>query len=302
MSVLRWALAAATLCVAAAALAHGDPAGARGAPGWTWDAWVTTPLAISLLWFLAGEARLRWRSVAPAAHRTQLAWFLAGWLVLAAALVTPLHQAGERSFAAHMLEHELLMLAAAPLLVLSHPVGIALWALPHPARRAFANGGHRIAPAWQVLTHPVVATLLQAIALWAWHAPALFDLALARPGWHVLQHLSFLATALLFWWSVLHRGRRGARLGLAVGCLFFTATVSGALGALMAFSSSPWYQGYAAAGLDAFGLAPAEDQQLAGLLMWIPGGLVHAGAGLALFARVLAGRREDIRRCAPLAH
>jgi putative membrane protein len=102
----------------------------------------------------------------------------------------------------------------------------------------------------------------------------------------VVQHLSFLISALLFWWAVLH-GRGAHRIGLAVGCLFFTATVSGALGALMAFSASPWYAGYAASGLDAFGLTAAEDQQLAGLLMWIPGGLVHAIAGLALLARRL---------------
>jgi putative membrane protein len=127
--------------------------------------------------------------------------------------------------------------------------------------------------------------LLQAISLWLWHAPKLFDLALANPGWHIVQHLSFLVTALLFWWAVLHGRER--RVGIAVGCLFFTATVSGALGALMAFSSSPWYAGYAASGLDAFGLTPAEDQQLAGLLMWIPGGLVHALAVLELFARRL---------------
>jgi cytochrome c oxidase assembly factor CtaG len=217
-------------------------------------------------------------------------YFLAGWLVLAGALVTPLHAAGERSFAAHMFEHELLMLAAAPLLVLSRPVGIALWALPHRVRLALAGVGHHVGGAWRTLTAPVTATLLQAAALWLWHAPRLFDLALADPGWHIVQHLSFLVTALLFWWAVLH-GRGERRAGVAIGCLFFTAMVSGALGALMAFSSSPWYAGYAANGLDAFGLTPAEDQQLAGLLMWIPGGLVHAVAGLALLARNLAVER-----------
>ena len=224
-------------------------------------------------------------SGAFAAHRASAAWFIAGWLVLAAALVTPLHEAGERSFAAHMLEHELLMLVAAPLLVLSRPIGIALWAFPQGGRRALAGVGHGIGGIWRVLTAPVTATLLQAAALWLWHAPRLFDLALADPDWHVVQHLCFLGSALLFWWSVLHG--RDRRLGVRVGCLFFTAIVSGALGALMAFSSSPWYAGYAASGLDAIGLAPAEDQQLAGLLMWIPGGLVHAIAGLALVARRL---------------
>ena len=270
-------------CFAGLAQAHGLPPSASTL-GWTFDGWVTGPLLVSLAWFAIGYARLRRRS-AFAAHRASAAWFIAGWLVLAAALVTPLHEAGERSFAAHMLEHELLMLVAAPLLVLSRPIGIALWVFPQGGRRALAGVGHGIGGIWRVLTAPVTATLLQAVALWLWHAPRLFDLALADPDWHVVQHLCFLGSALLFWWSVLHG--RDRRLGVRVGCLFFTAIVSGALGALMAFSSSPWYAGYAASGLDAFGLAPAEDQQLAGLLMWIPGGLVHAIAGLALVARRL---------------
>jgi putative membrane protein len=206
-------------------------------------------------------------------------------------LVTPLHEAGERSFAAHMLEHELLMLVAAPLLVLSRPLGIALWAFPQGVRRTLASFGHGIGGVWRTLTAPVLATLLQAAALWLWHAPRLFDLALADPGWHVMQHLCFLVTALLFWWAVLHGRER--RVGIAVGCLFFTAVVSGALGALMAFSSSPWYAGYVDNGMDAFGLTPAEDQQLAGLLMWIPGGLVHAVAGLVLIARRLGGEPRE---------
>ncbi|MGN2248639.1 cytochrome c oxidase assembly protein [Frateuria sp. GZRe14] len=286
MAVAAWAAAS------FAARAHGvHDDGA--APGWTFDGWVVGPLLVGLAWYAVGYLRLRQRSTVAAAHHASAGWFIAGWLVLAAALVTPLHEAGERSFAAHMVEHELLMLVAAPLLVLSRPIGIALWAFPQGARRALAAFGRGIGTPWRALTAPATATLLQAAALWLWHAPRLFDLALANPGWHIVQHLSFLLSALLFWWAVL-RGHE-QRVGVAVGCLFFTATVSGALGALMAFSSSPWYAGYASSGLDAFGLTPAEDQQLAGLLMWIPGGLVHAFAGLALFARRLGreGGRLD---------
>jgi cytochrome c oxidase assembly factor CtaG len=279
-------------CASGLAEAHGLETHS-GLPGWTLDAWVVGPLIVALVWYALGFAQLLRRATATTVHRASALRFLTGWTVLAAALVTPLHQAGERSFAAHMLEHELLMLAAAPLLVLSRPLGVALWALPPSVRTGFVTFGHGIGVGWRALTVPIVATALQAVALWLWHAPPLFDLALAHDGWHIVQHLSFLCTALLFWWAMLC-GRGEHRLGLAIGCLFFTAIVSGALGALMAFSSSPWYAGYAASGLDAFGLTPAEDQQLAGLLMWVPGGLVHAGAGLALLARRLAdgGRRH----------
>lgn len=270
--------------LATPAAAHGLDAG-LGAPGWTLDGWVVGPLLLSLALFTTGSLGLGRRSAQPGSQRASRAWFGCGWIVLALALVSPLHEAGERSFTAHMLEHELLMLVAAPLLVLARPLGPMLWAFPAAARRTLARLGQSaaIGGSWRAATGPVAATLLQTLVLWGWHAPRAFDLALARPDWHIAQHVSFLVAALLFWYAMLCGPRR--RAGLAVGCLFFTATASGALGALMAFSDSPWYAGYARLGLDAFGLTAAEDQQLAGLLMWVPGGLVHAVAGLALLAR-----------------
>lgn len=255
---------------------------------------------LSLGWFALGWWRLSQRVRSPAAHRRSLLLFGAGWLVMAGSLVSPLHAAGERSFAAHMLEHELLMLVAAPLLVLARPVGIALWALPDGWRQRVARV-HRqswFAGAWGAVSAPVAATTLQIAALWAWHAPVLFDLALASNGWHIAQHASFVVTALLFWNAVLDvRVVRGRTL-LAVGCLFVTVMVGGALGALMALSSSPWYEGYRALGMTPFGLDPVQDQQLAGLLMWVPGGLVHLLAALALLLRWLRDRPMSLRAAA----
>jgi putative membrane protein len=269
------------------ALAH---AGAEALGEWRFEAWVVWPLTITLALYAAGWWRLRARAASsPEWHRPLL--FVAGWLVIALALVSPLHAAGARSFAAHMLEHELLMLVGAPLLVLARPLPVMLWAWPHAIRRplgrsVFAPG---VRVAWSMLTHPVIATVLQAVALWLWHAPALFGLALAGEGWHVLQHLSFIVTALIFWSSMVDEARIRHHPMSAVIGLFVTALVTGALGALMAFSASPWYAGYAQLGMTPFGLTPAEDQQLAGLLMWIPGGVVHAAAALAIVARLLKG-------------
>ena len=280
------ALVAAFAALPGAAIAHGG--GQDGLPlGWTFDPWVLAPLLLSLLLYAVGALRLRRRMHDRGGLSRKAACFGAGWLVLAGAVVSPLHAAGERAFAAHMLEHELMMLVAAPLLVLSRPIGIWLWAFPRGARLALARcGSHRaVAGPWHALTHPLVATALQAAVLWLWHVPAAFDLALSYPGWHVVQHLCFLLSALLFWWAMLTAPARQA--GVVVACLFFTSLVSGALGALMAFSRGPWYAGYSALGLDAFGLSPAEDQQLAGLLMWVPGGLVHAAAGIWMLSRGL---------------
>ena len=278
----RLCLALGVCLLAPAANAHGMASDGAG-PGWTWDPWITGPLALSAGLFMVGWARLRRRS-RHGGERLQrrAALFAGGWLTLAAALVSPLHQAGERAFSAHMIEHELLMLLAAPLLVLSQPLSAMIWAFPTTLRHKLGALARRapLSSLWRVFTEPVTATLAQAAALWLWHMPFLFDLALASDGWHIAQHLSFLVTALFFWTAMLRPAR--AHRGIAVLCLFATSVISGALGALMAFSESPWYAGYAAMGLAPFGLTAAEDQQIAGLLMWIPGGLVHAGAALAL--------------------
>jgi putative membrane protein len=290
-------LARLTLC--AGLLALPLPASAHDghlhgeAPGWTWDPWITAPLAAALLLFAVGYARLT-RRAARADYRRRLLFFATGWFLLAAALVSPLHAAGERSFSAHMLEHELLMLAAAPLLVLGEPMVVLLWGFPAPARQTIAAlvRTPAVVSLWRSATAPVTATILQAAALWLWHAPMLFDLALAHEGWHAIQHLSFLVSALLFWSAMLGASRRaGGGRALAALCLFATSLISGALGALMAFSQSPWYARYAELGMAPYGLTPAEDQQVAGLIMWIPGGLVHALAALGLVAALLGPAR-----------
>jgi putative membrane protein len=272
----------------AAGLATSDAVAHSSSAAYTLDAWVLTPLLLSSAWFVVGAARLAKRSRLPVHTRRAWGWFGLGWLVLAGALISPLHAAGERSFAAHMLEHELLMLVAAPLLVLGRPVGVFLWALPHRTRLGLHNWtqGKHYRGVWGAVSSAPVATALQLAALWLWHAPHLFELALRSEGWHIAQHVSFLATALLFWHALL----RQPRPGVNVACLFVTALATGALGGLMALSDSPWYDAYALLGMTPYGLTPAEDQQLAGLLMWIPGGAVHAIVALVLVQRLLRDR------------
>jgi len=272
---------------ASAALAHQTGIAHDEPPGWTWDPTITGPLLLAALIFWLGWRRLAGRVDRGADRLRRRGWlFAAGLLVTAAALVSPLHEAGERSFAAHMFEHELLMLVAAPLLALAAPLAIMLWAFPSGGRQALGAFGAAgpVRSAWRIMTGPVAVTLLQAAALWLWHAPALFDRALASDGWHIAQHLSFIVTALLFWSVIL--SPRTPR-GVAALCLVVTSIVSGTLGALMAFATSPWYASYARLGMAPFGLTPAEDQQLAGLLMWVPGGLVHAGVALLILHRLL---------------
>lgn len=271
------------------AFAH--PGHRGGLPGWSFEPLVVGPLALLLLLFLVGLNRLTRRSSLP---RRRPLLFLGGWLVLALSLISPLHEGGERSFTLHMVEHELIMLVATLLLAASRSGGILAWGLPASGRRMLA-GSWKAPPArlWKLLTEPVTATVVQAIVMWAWHAPALFNRALTSPAWHATQHLSFVIGSLLFWSAMLDP-RRGGYL-LSAACLFMTSLIEGALGALMALSSSPWYAAYAAMGMSGIGLDPTADQQLAGLIMWIPGGLVHGGAALAL---VYAWLNESTPRAA----
>jgi len=120
-----------------------------------------------------------------------------------------------------------------------------------------------------------------------WHAPALYQATLTSGAVHTLQHVSFLGAALLFWWALLH-GREG-RIGrpAAVIYLFTTAVHTSLLGALLTFSSRLWYPIYQAT-TGPWGLTPLEDQQLAGLIMWVPAGMAYLGAALALAATWLS--------------
>jgi cytochrome c oxidase assembly factor CtaG len=286
----RVSLALAVALAAAPAAAH---EGHAHGIGWTLSPEVTLPLLVALVLYLVGLVKLRVRSGLGRGRLDAGAWrYLAGWLILAGALVSPLHEAGEVSFAMHMIEHELIMLPAALLLVAARPGPVLLWGLPAGARTL-------LAPAvrfglWRWLGTPVVATALQSLVLVAWHMPALFDRALRSEGWHIAQHLSFVVGALLFWWAMLPRGRGQEGTFVSAVCLFVTSMVGGGVGALMALDTSPWYVAYAELGMTPFGLSPAADQQLAGVIMWLPGGLFHLTAALIFLARGLRSAPEGL--------
>jgi len=279
-------VAAATAWAPATAWAH--VAGPQ--PGWSGPDPALLALALATLAaYATGFARLRRRSLHGRSELSGRGRFFAlGWLILVGATLSPLHQLGGRSFTAHMAEHELIMLAAAPLLVMSRPLGVWLWAFPAAVRRRLGAAGKSrpVQGAWTLLSDPWVATVTQGAILWVWHLPSLFDRALKSEAWHVAQHVSFFVAALLFWSAML--GPRRSPWTTAA-CLFVTSMIGGALGAFMALSQSPWYAPYASLGLAAFGLTPAQDQELAGALMWVPGGLLHAVVAIAILAPALKG-------------
>ncbi len=226
----------------------------------------------------------------------EAACFGAGWLTLAVAAVSPLHPFGEILFSAHMAQHEVLILVAAPLLVLGRPLVAFLWALPSVARERVGEwaASRSVAAVWQTITGPLAVFLIHGLALWIWHVPVLYETALERDSIHLLQHASFFGTAALFWWALIH-GRYGRMgYGVSVFYVFATALHSGALGALLTFAPRLWYPIYAER-TAVWGLSPLEDQQLAGLIMWVPAGALFAALGLGFFAAWLG---ESERRAA----
>ncbi len=251
---------------------------------WVFEPGVVLPLALSALAYGIGWVRLRRRN-SRGFGSTEPLCFLAGWITLLLALVSPLHPWGAVLFSAHMTQHELLMLVTAPLLVLGRPVVPFLWSLPKDGATALARWSKSgwWQRTWKTVTIPFVAWLVHAVVLWTWHLPALFQATRDSEWVHALQHASFLGSALLFWWSILHGRERAAGFGLAVLYMFTTALHSGLLGALLTFAQQIWYPIYDQT-TASWGLTPLEDQQLGGLIMWIPAGLVYIVAGLAFFA------------------
>ncbi|MDP9019643.1 MAG: cytochrome c oxidase assembly protein [Actinomycetota bacterium] len=234
-------------------------------------------LGLRRLWATAGQGRL----VRPGQALAEMV----GLGVVAVAVLSPLHAAGGARLSAHMVQHVLLVGVAAPLLALGAPLPTLLWALPARWRRRLLPWWRRAASScagagWARWT--AGALVLQVAAMWAWHAPVLYQAALASEALHALEHASFLLTAVVFWWAVAAARHRPVG-GAAVVAVFVGALPATALGALMTLAGRPWYPIYAA---DPG--AALEDQQIAGVVMWGFGGVAAVVATVVLFAAWLA--------------
>ena len=283
--MFRFIVTGALACGAAGAQAH--EISGKEAAELSFEVALLLVLVASAALHLVGTVRL-WRraGVGRGVSRAAVVRWWAGWGVLCVALLSPLDDWGARLFWMHMVQHELLMVIAAPLLVTGRPLEAWTWGLAPEWRTAL--GRLRLpflSRIWSHVTGIRGAWYLQALALWIWHAPMFFALAVVDVGVHTLQHASFLGTALLFWWSVLPRAGKPPQAA-ALASLFTTMLHSGALGALLTFAPRPWYAPY----VGEAGLSALDDQQLGGLIMWAPGGLAYLVAGLALIAMWLIPR------------
>jgi putative membrane protein len=266
-----------------------------------WRAWSFDPLVLGLLvaacWgYGHGVRRLwaragRWRGIG----RMHVLSFVSGLAVVIICLVSPLDGLGSTLLSAHMAQHGLLVTAAPLLLLLGKPGVAFAWALP----AGWSRGGiaavtwRPLARLGRWLSGPFPAATLHGLALWLWHAPGLFDAALEREWLHTLEHASFFGTALLFWQAILDP-RSGERIGWALAAAFATLMHGGLLGGLVTMAPRPLY-GWYAGRTEPWGLTALEDQQLAGLLMWVPMGIVYFGACLMLAARLVMPADRSLR-------
>jgi cytochrome c oxidase assembly factor CtaG len=239
---------------------------------WNLDPMILIALLLPLYLYQRGTATYR-------IARWRTGMFVAGMGTLAVALLSPLDSISHALFSGHMTQHLLLILVAAPLLVLSQPLAPILRGLPIGWGKGLGGKFHRILPLESQLTHPLTALILHLAALWVWHLPGLYSAALDNPLIHALEHNTFFITALLFWTSLRRTSDYGGRLLSA----FSLMMGSGLLGALLTFSRSPWYNDHIQT-LGAWGLTPLSDQQLAGVVMWIPMGTVYVVTAALLLA------------------
>ncbi|MGA7625156.1 MAG: cytochrome c oxidase assembly protein [Candidatus Acidiferrales bacterium] len=244
---------------------------------WDWEPSVIVGCAaLTLVYFLA--LRFKFPKVACC--------FVAGIIILLLALVSPLGTLGDTYlFSAHMLQHMLLILVVPPLLLLGVPGGLAKKLLQYPLVGTLEH----------VLSKPVLAWTIGVGTMWIWHWPPLYNAALANQPVHVVEHLMFLVSAVIFWWPVLNP-IEDTRLApvRAVIYVFGACIAHTVLAILLTFAPLGLYPAYLHPAdtldilpliRDRWGLTPLTDQQWGGLLMWVPACLVYLGFLLATLAR-----------------
>lgn len=269
---------------------------------WSWEPWLLVCLAAAVVPYVAGMLRM-------GARRTQILgrWrapsFFGGLLLLFLALMSPLDEVADSLFSAHMLQHMLLLLVIPPMLVYGRPVITWLWAFDTDARRAVVRGWKwsKLEAMFGFLMRPLCVWTLLTAALCCWHLPGPYDAAVRHEWLHDLEHLSFLAFALAFWTIVIEPYGRRRALGYGATAVFVVSSgfVMSLIGAILVFATTPLYAVHLHT-TQAYGLTPLEDQQLAGIIMWIPSNLVHVAAlSVVFFAWFRADERRARGRVAP---
>jgi cytochrome c oxidase assembly factor CtaG len=250
-------------------------------------------IALSVVIYLRGWWLLR-RAGSPTIAPWRAAMFLLGLFSLWVALASPLDVFNGFVLTAHMLQHMVLMMVAPPLLLLGAPLVPMVRGLPVFAAREFAGPFLNWSVAKRVgtaLTNPAFALLLMGVAMFAWHTPFLYELALRSPAWHQTEHASFLVASLIFWWPVVQPwpSRSQWPRWAIVPYLLVADLQNTALSAILAFSDRVLYPSYSSVPR-LFGFSALEDQIAAGSIMWVVGSIAFVIPAVVIAVRCLSTR------------
>lgn len=263
------------------------------ARGWTILSPVMIWIVLAAAGYQYGRIRLRRRYPhSPLLRPGRTIAFWSGLATIMVALVSPLDAWAEELFAYHMTQHLLLGLAAPLLFVLGRPLQVASFGLRNPTRRMILRDLHRLRIRLRV-PGPLLAlgaVGVHVLVFSIWHVPTLYDRAVASSQLHIFEHLTMFLSGLALWWAVVAVGWRD-RSASAILYLFLAGLPMGALAALLTFAPSPLYTSHLSSA-SRFGLTPLTDQQLAGAIMWVPGGTVYLALGVILFVRWLGAGPE----------
>ncbi|MFN7138970.1 MAG: cytochrome c oxidase assembly protein [Limisphaerales bacterium] len=276
--------------IPSSALAHAGPVDLEKSIWlkWNLDWHLLVSLSIAIVLFSSGVRTIWERNGRGRGILVRQTWtFALGMFALFVALVSPLDALSAELSSAHMVQHMILMNVAAPLLVMSSPALAFSWALPQKRRLQVSSLLHTFnswRPQWYRLWQPVFLWLTYGLTLWVWHLPALYQAALRNQGVHELQHICFFVVSCVFWRVLLDPLKR-LKLNRAWGIFYLFATSLHAtlLGVFMALSPKVWYPDYEAT-VASWNFSAIEDQQLAGLIMWMPACAVYALVAAFLFA------------------
>lgn len=263
--------------------------------GWVLDLpAVAVALGLATLYLRGSVGR---QGQAGSRARARRLLFLSGIAVVLVASLSPVASLSEALFSAHMIQHLLFVIVAAPLLAAGRPFTTVRRALPPGPRHALAVTARRTRR-WRRRLGDVppvlLATATHVAAIWIWHVPVVYDAAVRSPALHLVEHATFLGAGVWFWSEVFQASRRGRRSQALTTVAFGVMIAQGALlGALLAFASRSIYASYdGVVGLDAL-----TDQQFGGALMWVVPGFVHGTLAIRRFAAwLLASEREQRRR------
>jgi len=230
----------------------------------------------------------------------RLAAFLGGLAAIVIALASPLDSLAGGRLSAHMVQHQLLMMVAPPLLWLGAPIVPALLGFPRRVGRTVTAviTSRPVRPAARIIAHPAFGWIAFSLAFWIWHTAPLYQLALRSHAWHHVEHACFVGTALLFWRPVIEAwpDRGPWPRWTMIPYLVLADVQNTILAAILTFSDSLIYPAYASAGVGS--LSALDDQSLAGVIMWLPGSLVFLVAAVWLAMGLLNGSRT-VRAMAP---